>query len=134
MTALYLLDTSALLTLRDDEDGADDVARHLDAGSRTGVPCRICFISLMELYYRVWQDEGRAQGRLAYEQCRSLPLIVVHEDAGLLEMAAEVKATCRLSVADAWIAASAILLQATLVHKDPEFEPLDIPQHRLPYK
>jgi predicted nucleic acid-binding protein len=39
-----------------------------------------------------------------------------------------------LSVADAWIAASAVLLRATLVHKDPEFEPLDIPQHRLPYK
>jgi len=35
----------------------------------------------MELFYRVWQDEGRTQGRLAYEQCLSLPLIVVHEDA-----------------------------------------------------
>jgi ribonuclease VapC len=129
-----LLDTSALLTLRDDEAGADDVAARLDAGSRSGIPCRICFISLMELYDRVWQDEGRTQGRLAYEQCQSLPLIVVHEDAALLEKAAEIKATHRLSVADAWIAASAILLRATLVHKDPEFEPLDIPQHRLPYK
>jgi len=129
-----LLDTSALLTLRDDEPGADDVAQRLDAGRRGGVPCRICFISLMELFYRVWQDEGRSQGRLAYEQCLSLPLIVVHEDAALLEQAAEIKATHRLSVADAWIAASAILHRATLVHKDPEFEPLDIPQHRLPYK
>ena len=129
-----LLDTSALLTLRDDEAGADDVAERLDAGNRGAVPCRICFISLMELYYRVWQDEGRSQGRLAYEQCLSLPLIVVHEDAALLEKAAEIKATHRLSVADAWIAASAILLRATLIHKDPEFEPLDIPQHRLPYK
>ena len=129
-----LLYTSALLTLRDDEAGADDVAARLDAGGRSGVPCRICFISLMELYDRVWQDEGRTEGRLAYEQCLSLPLIVVHEDAALLEKAAEIKATHRLSVADAWIDASAILLRATLVHKDPEFEPLEIPQHRLPYK
>ena len=129
-----LLDTSALLTLRDDEAGADDVAERLDAGNRGAVPCRISFISLMELYYRVWQDEGRSQGRLAYEQCLSLPLIVVHEDAALLEKAAEIKATHRLSVADAWIAASAILLRATLVHKDPEFDQLDIPQHRLAYK
>ena len=129
-----LLDTSALLTLRDDEAGADDVALRLDAGSRGGVPCRICFISLMELFYRVWQDEGRTQGRLAYEQCLSLPLIVVHEDAALLEKAAEIKATHRLSAAGAWIAASAILHRATLVHKDPEFDRLDIPQHRLPYK
>lgn len=129
-----LLDTSALLTLRDDEDGADDVAERLAAGSHNGIPCRISFISLMELYYRVWQDEGQTQGRLAYEQCLALPLIVVHEDAPLLEMAAEIKATHRLSVADAWIAASAIQLRATLVHKDPEFDQLNIPQHRLPYK
>lgn len=78
-------------------------------------------------------QRGRARGRLAYEQCLSLPIAVVHEDAALLEKAAEVKATCRLSVADAWIAASAAL-SATLVHKDPEFEPLGIPQQRLPYK
>jgi ribonuclease VapC len=129
-----LLDTSALLTLRDDEAGADDVALRLEAGSRGGIPCRISFISLMELFYRVWQDEGRTQGRLAYERCLSLPLIVVHEDAALLEKTAEIKATHRLSLADAWIAALATLLRATLVHKDPEFEPLDIPQHRLPYK
>jgi predicted nucleic acid-binding protein len=131
---MHLLDTSALLTLRDDEAGADEVAHFLEAGNVNGSPCHICFISLMELYYRVWQDEGRIEGRLAYEQCVSLPLIVVHEDPALLEKAAEIKAIHRLSVADAWIAASATLVRATLVHKDPEFEPLDIPQHRLPYK
>lgn len=88
----------------------------------------------MEVYYRVWQDEGRAQGRLAYEQCLSLPVIVVHEDRALLEKAAEIKAAHRLSVVDAWIAATAVLLNAVLVHKDPKFETLPIPQHRLPYK
>lgn len=88
----------------------------------------------MELYYRVWQDEGRVRGRLAYEQCLSLPIAVVYEEATLLEKAAEIKATCRLSIADAWVAASAELSKATLVHKDPEFEPLPIPQRKLPYK
>jgi ribonuclease VapC len=129
-----LLDFSALLTLRDEEAGADDVAARLDASSCGGIPCRICFISLMELYDRVWQDEGRTQGRVAYEQCLSLPLIVVHEDTALLEKAGGIKATYRLSVAAAWIAASAVLLRATLVHKDPEFEPVEITQHRLPYR
>jgi len=49
-------------------------------------------------------------------------------------LAAGIKAAHRLSIADARIAVSAILLRATLVHKDPKFEPLDIPEHRLPYK
>ena len=131
---LFLLDTSALLTLRDDEPGADAVAGLLDTASRREASCLVCFISLMELYYRVLQDEGPVRGRLAYEQCLSLPISIVHEDAPLLEKAAEIKATCRVSVADAWVAASAVLSNATLVHKDPEFEPLGIPQQRLPYK
>jgi ribonuclease VapC len=131
---LFLLDTSALLTLRDDEPGADVVAGLLNVARRSETSCLVCFISLMELYYRVWQDEGRAYGKLAYEQCLSLPISVVHEDAALLEKAAEVKATFRVSVADAWVAASAVLSNATLVHKGPELEALGIPQRRLPYK
>ena len=130
----FLLDTSALLTLRDDQPGADVVASLLQIARRTGSPCLVCFISLMELYYRVCQDEGRVRGRLAYEQCLSMPIAVVHEEATLLEKAAEIKATSRLSVADAWVAASAALSNAMLVHKDPEFESLAISQRKLPYK
>jgi predicted nucleic acid-binding protein len=42
----------------------------------------------------------------------------------LLERAAALKACHPLSVADAWIAASAQLQGAVLVHKDPEFRSL----------
>ncbi len=59
----------------------------------------------------------------------------VHESAELLERAASVKATHPLSLADAWIAATALGLDATLVHKDPEFEKLPgLLEERLPYK
>ena len=129
-----LLDTSALLTLRDDEPGADLVARMLGTALRSEVKCFGCFISLMEVYYRVWKDESAGAGRLAYEQCLSLPMDWIHEDATLLERAAAIKATHRLSLADAWIAACALQHDAALMHKDPEFESLDIEQIRLPYK
>lgn len=85
----------------------------LRAADRSGNRCRICFISLMEILSRVWQDEGQAEAWLAYEQCLSLPLMIVHEDALLLEKAAEVKATHHLSIADAWIAAAALLTEAS---------------------
>ena len=53
----------------------------------------------------------------------------------LLIRAASIKATHRLSLADAWIAATALELDATLVHKDPEFEKLlELKEERLPYK
>jgi uncharacterized protein with PIN domain len=70
MGALLLLDTSALLTLRDDEPGADRVEQVLAESQR----CYACFISRLEVLYRVWKDEGEPAGRLAYEQLRALPL------------------------------------------------------------
>ena len=130
----YLLDTSALLTLRDDEPGEDQVADLLYKTKQDDVQCYCCFMSLMEVFYRVWKDEGERNGRLAYEQCLSLPITWVHEDKALLEKAAEIKAAHQLSLADAWVAASAVQQNATLVHKDPEFSKLDCTQLVLPYK
>lgn len=130
----YVLDTSALLTLRDDEAGADEVANLLYQAQDRRAECLACFITLMEVLYRIWKDEGEQAGRAAYEQCQSLPLTWIHEDRALLEQAAAIKATHPISLADAWIAACAILHDAALVHKDPEFEHVACQQLILPYK
>jgi predicted nucleic acid-binding protein len=130
----YLLDTSALLTLRDNEAGADQVADLLYQAQNGQADCLGCFMTLMELLYRVWKDEGETAGRLAYEQAQALPITWIHEDRLLLEKAAELKASYAISLADAWIAAAAILNSAELVHKDPEFLGLPCQQAVLPYK
>ncbi|MBF0110556.1 MAG: PIN domain-containing protein [Magnetococcales bacterium] len=130
----FLLDTSALLTLRDDEPGAARVAALLHESARGVNACHGCFISLMEILYRIWKDEGEAAGRHAYRHCLDLPIHWVHESPSLLESAARIKATHTLSLADAWIAAAAMEVDAVLVHKDPEFQNLLVPQERLPYK
>ena len=129
---VFVLDTSALLTLRDDEPGAERVAQLLSLTQHGQVQVLACFVSQMELLYRVWRDEGETAGRLAYEQCLALPIEWVHESPELLMKAAEFKALHPLSLADAWIAACAALAHATLVHKDPEFSPLALAQELLP--
>lgn len=129
-----LLDTSALLTLRDNEAGADQVADLLYQAQNGQADCLGCFMTLMELLYRVWKDEGETAGRLAYEQVQALPITWIHEDTLLLEKAAELKASYAISLADAWIAAAAILNSAELIHKDPEFVGLPCQQVALPYK
>lgn len=130
----FLLDTSALLALRDDEPGAQRVAEVLTEAQTGQAWCGACFITRMELLYRVWKDEGEVAARLAHEQCLALPIEWLHESDELLLSAASIKATQRLSLADAWIAASAKIAGAVLVHKDPEFVPLPIPQEALPFK
>ena len=114
----FCLDTSAILTLRDDEPGAERVAMLLEGPD----PCFACFMTRMEVLYRVWKDEGERSGRLAYEQLQSLPIQWVDQTEPLLLEASRIKATHPISVADAWIAAAALLGRATLLHKDPEFE------------
>ncbi len=131
----FLLDTSALLTLRDNEPGAEQVSQLLLQAQNGGLPCYGCFMTLMEVFYRVWKDEGESAGREAYADCQALPIDWLHESPELLIRAASVKATHPLSLADAWIAAAALENSVALVHKDPEFENLPgLLEERLPYK
>ena len=130
----FLLDTSAILTLRDDEPGADRVAEVLGLAAKDQAKCFGCFITLMEVFYRVWRDENKAAGQLAYQQCRALPIEWLSNTESLLAKAAEYKAMYPLSIADAWIAACASEPGAVLLHKDPEFKPLPVTQELLPLK
>lgn len=131
---VWVLDTSALLALRDDESGAERVEQILFQASHAECHCYGSFISLMEIYYRVWKDENAQAGAVAYNACLTMPIEWVHENPDLLVLAASIKATHPVSLADAWVAATAIQKNATLLHKDPEFERVKNLRHEnLPY-
>lgn len=119
----FVLDTSALLCLKENEPGASDVEAILrQHGKKDAV--FICFMSIMEMAYILEQEQGEAVARQGVLQLKQLPLRVVESDETLGLSAARFKAEHKLSVADAWIAATAQRLGATLVHRDSEFEPL----------
>ena len=130
----FVLDTSGLLTLRDDEPGAERVAEVLGLALEGKAKCFACFISLMEILHRVWRDEGQAAGQLAYQQCLALPMEWISNSEPLLLKAADYKAHFPLSMTDAWIAACASENGAALLHKDPEFALLPVAQELLPLK
>lgn len=117
----FVLDTSALLALRGDERGAGRVESLL-AQAQNG-QCHIfgSFMSRMELLYRIWRDEGEQTARDALRLIESFPIRWVSCEPTVLDAAARLKAQSGLSVADSWIGATAIIRDATLVHKDPEF-------------
>lgn len=128
----YLLDTSAILTLIEDEAGADRVEQLLRA-ERVIVP----FVVGLETYYITRQErsEDDAEQRLAL--VRQLPITWLDQVTDtVLVTAGNFKALHHLSLADALIAAFAADARAVLVHKDPEYEILTpiVQQERLPYK
>jgi predicted nucleic acid-binding protein len=129
-----VLDTSALLALRDDEPGADRVAELLGWAQANKCLCLGSFISLLELMCRVWREDGDALAHLAYDQCLALPMVWIHESPELLKAAAAMKAKHPMSLTDALIAATAELKRATLVHKDPQFISIAVSQEMLPLK
>lgn len=130
--ARYVLDTSALLALRDDEAGAERVHRIIDAARKRRASAYVSFMTRMELLYRIAASEEEEAATAALRLLDSLPLHWVTCEPPILLEAARLKQRGGLSVADAWIAATAVLRQAVLVHKDPEFTALpDLPQEQL---
>ncbi len=130
----YLLDTSAILALNFDEKGADRVAQLLTQGQSGEVKVSACFVTQYEFFYTVWKREGEAKARQSFANLQNLPIDWINQSAALLVSAAEIKAQHKLSAMDAWVAASALQVGAILVHKDPEFSTLKMPQEVLPLK
>lgn len=116
----YVLDTSALITLIEDEAGADRVEEILREGN-TLLPWPV----LLEVYYISLRERGEsvADQRLAMLK-QAASEIIWKADEPILLQTAHIKAYTRVSLADAMIAGFAILNGAILVHKDPEYEAL----------
>jgi predicted nucleic acid-binding protein len=129
---VYLLDTSALITLINDEPGAHRVENILRRGD-----ILVPWIVLLELNYITRREHGEAEADYRYAVVKQLPVKILWEiDEPILLTAARIKSGYRCSFADALIAAYAILNNAKLLHKDPEFEQLgaEIQHESLPYK
>jgi len=120
----FVLDTSALLALRGDEPGADRVESLLSQAKKSQCRLLASFMTRMEVLYIVWREEGEEAARHALRLMDSFAVHWISCEPNILEIASGIKARGRLSVADSWIGATAIAYDATLVHKDPEFEPL----------
>ncbi len=133
---IYVLDTSAWLALIEDEEGADLVQQILEKAKSGEVDILVSFMSFMEVMYITLQEQdlGEADERVNF--MAALPITRVESNSSLAIFAAKLKANYHISVADAWIAALAKERNATLVHKDPEFEQIegDIQVLKLPYK
>jgi predicted nucleic acid-binding protein len=128
----YVLDTSALLTFWNNEEGADIVERIL----RSGMRVTVSFMSYMEGRYRIWKNTGKEESEEFSQYLNLLSLERIDITDQIFEKAIEIKATNSLSVCDSWIIATAIVTGSVLVHKDPEFEQVKgiVKLKTLPYK
>lgn len=136
MAKNYVLDTSALFTYTKDEAGSDIIEDILILAEKDKGNVYLSFASFMELYYITWQEKSEDAAKELIILVKSLPVQRVDSDERLTLSAGRIKANHRLSVADAFIAATAINKGAILVHKDPELNIISkyAETLELPYK
>ena len=133
---IYVLDTSAWLALIEDEAGAELVQNVLEKTISGNAKILVSFMSFMEVFYITLQEREIEEAKTRLRIMESLPITRIESTVSLSIAAGRLKAKHRISVADAWIAALAQERNATLVHKDPEFEVIEdqIQVLKLPYK
>lgn len=128
----YILDSSALIALMEEEEGHDAVEEILRQ-EKSFIP----YVVLMEVYYISLRESGQQDADRRWAMIKRLPVEIVWDmDEATLRTAARFKAFHQISFADAVIAAYAKSYNAILVHKDPEYESLagEVELRALPYK
>jgi len=123
MIEKFVLDSFAVLSVLEEEAGADRVAGILtaqDAG------LYMSSINVGEVYYIMMRRRGKDAADLVEGAIYDHPrLNVVEADRARIRAAAEIKAAGKLSMADGFAAALAMELGATLVTGDPELARLE---------
>ncbi|MBO9369730.1 MAG: type II toxin-antitoxin system VapC family toxin [Chloroflexi bacterium] len=125
MSQIYVLDAFALLAYLRGEPGAERV-RDLLLRARSGeARLYLCLVNYGEVLYISECQGGRPAAEEAIRIIDHLPLETVLADRDLTFAAAHLKARYPISYADAFAAALAQKLSATLVTGDPEFRKVE---------
>lgn len=133
--AVFILDTSAVLTLLNREDGLDAFLTLLDKAKDGQATLFLPFMVLMELEYLLLRKMSAEETLAILMLVSAWPVQIQESTEEWRYQAAQIKARSPLSVADSWVASLAIIYQAELVHKDPEFEQVPgLAMVKLPYR
>jgi predicted nucleic acid-binding protein len=133
--AVYVLDASAILAAFKGEPGHEAVRAVLEAAElETDTAVFVPFVALMEVEYQFLRSMPLRDVEHWINVALNWPIEVVESTSEWRSAAAAVKAVDRVSLADAWVASLALLREAELLHKDPEFDSVAGLKHlRLPY-
>ena len=127
LTGTFVLDSSALLAFLHGEQGQELVAELLAAADEGRLTVRLHRIHLGEVYYLLYRRGGEKIAEAMVDDVRKLPITIDDRVSPMLmREAAKLKATNRVSYADAFAAGLAKVRDARLVTCDRrEFGPLE---------
>ncbi len=119
-----VLDSYALIAVFLDEPGAEAVTKILLEGNAGNLELHITSYNMGEVYYMIWRKASKVQADVCWNAMMDLHLIVTEPSLDLTHAAATLKASYKLSYADAHAAALTLHLKGTLFSNDKEFDNL----------
>lgn len=120
----YVLDSYAVLAYLGAEAGTPRVREILGQASKGRVRAVMSVINLGEVAYVIERERGLPEVHAALALVDQLPIEVLPAPREAVLAAAHIKAGHPLAYANAFVAAAAQALGATVVTGDPEFESL----------
>ena len=119
MRKAYVLDACALIAFLNDEEGAHLVETLLCESTAQDVDLVMNRVNLLEIYYGVYRDDGIDEAKNVLAKIDNLPVTIIDTltDEVFYE-AGKIKATNRISLADAIAIAEANVRDVELVTCD----------------
>lgn len=130
----YVLDSFAIISLLQDEPGADQVEDVLQQGRDGKADVLLCVVNYGEALYIIEREQGVEKAQREGAFIEGLPVHLIDADRDLAQAAAHFKAQYAVSYADAFALALAQAHGATVLTGDPEFRQTEsiVPVEWLP--
>ena len=123
--SLKVLDSYALLAFFENEKGADKVADLIRQARDKDKPLLLTTVNWGEVLYIAARASGNPAAGKIEEIIDTFPIEIIPVDRDIAKIAAEFKATKKMSYADCFAAALAKLKKAELVTGDHEFRAVE---------
>jgi len=123
--AMKVLDSYSAIAYLEGGPGADDMIEMFQAATDSGRDLLLSVINWGEVYYITLREVGRERAEAVAHLISTLPIELVPADLELTKLAAQLKATKKMSYADCFAAALAKLRRAELVTGDEEFRQVE---------
>ena len=122
----YVLDACALLALLRNEPGADIIVTAINAANNNEAEIIMNKINLLEVYYDLYRTIGKDKADEVLSEVKKRPLTINSEIIDeIFDEAGRLKASYKISLADSFAIAQAIVSGGELMTSDHhEFDPI----------
>jgi ribonuclease VapC len=120
-----ILDSYAILSLLQNEPGADKVSELLEKASKGEEKLYMNWINVGEVYYQIIRREGKKMADETLTELQLLPITFVSVTDELVLSAAAEKAKYPIAFSDCFVIATAKEKRAVIVTGDPEFKAIE---------